>query len=277
MRKRKGQYYIQTWHSSICLKKIERDAIQTLSKAYISSALQDSKMIDLFVSGSEWRTNNILNSFWYSGNVFKCNLYIEKKEENSFLKKKADVHDFYKLDDRKKILLYAPTFRKNKSFEYYDVDYALLKTYLSEKFGGDWVIIVRFHSAMDLSMDPTSYSKDLLNGSIYPQINDLIVASDFFMTDYSSTIFEGFRLKKKVIVYASDYHSYMKDDRGVYFDIKELPSLFAENMEDLKKVIFNFDEKKYNDKVNAFGGRIGYYENCLVDKLIEKIRDVLSS
>jgi len=44
--KSKKQCYIQTWHGFVPLKKMEKDAIQTLSKDYISSAIHDGAMTE---------------------------------------------------------------------------------------------------------------------------------------------------------------------------------------------------------------------------------------
>ena len=41
--KRKDQYYIQTWHSSLRLKQIEKDTESTLPKDYVNMAKKDLK------------------------------------------------------------------------------------------------------------------------------------------------------------------------------------------------------------------------------------------
>lgn len=50
-KKRKDQYYIQTWHSSLRLKQIEKDAEESLPKSYIEQAKKDSPKCDLLLSG----------------------------------------------------------------------------------------------------------------------------------------------------------------------------------------------------------------------------------
>ncbi len=42
-KKRKGQYYIQTWHSSLRLKQIEQDTENSLQPHYIEMAKKDSE------------------------------------------------------------------------------------------------------------------------------------------------------------------------------------------------------------------------------------------
>ena len=48
-KKRNNQYYIQTWHGGVALKKVEADALESLSEYYIKRAKKDSGNIDYFV------------------------------------------------------------------------------------------------------------------------------------------------------------------------------------------------------------------------------------
>lgn len=74
VRKRTGQFYLQTWHNGISLKKVEGEAEKVLSESYLKSAKNDSKMIDVFLSDSDLATDRIRNSFWYSGKILKFGL-----------------------------------------------------------------------------------------------------------------------------------------------------------------------------------------------------------
>src|SRR5690625_2963044 len=69
--KRKGQYYIQTWHSSLRLKQIEKDAADVLPDSYIQMAKKDSMKCDLLLSGCQFSTNIFKNAFWYHGEIFE--------------------------------------------------------------------------------------------------------------------------------------------------------------------------------------------------------------
>ncbi|MBQ8430744.1 MAG: CDP-glycerol glycerophosphotransferase family protein [Clostridia bacterium] len=51
-KKRKKQFYIQTWHgSTIAYKMIEKDVEDSLSKNYVEKAKHDSKFIDFLLAG----------------------------------------------------------------------------------------------------------------------------------------------------------------------------------------------------------------------------------
>lgn len=67
--KKKDTVYIQTWHGGIGLKRAEQEVENHLSKSYICSAKHDSKMIDYFLSGSKWLSDDIKVNFWYDGKI----------------------------------------------------------------------------------------------------------------------------------------------------------------------------------------------------------------
>jgi len=62
-KKRKGQYYIQTWHGSINFKKVEKDVENKLSSFYVKQAKYDSTIADLFLSDSKFTSQFI--SFFF--------------------------------------------------------------------------------------------------------------------------------------------------------------------------------------------------------------------
>lgn len=68
--KRKEQIYLQTWHSSLRLKMIEGDA-PSLPADYIKSAKEDSKKIDLLLSGCAFSTEVFRRAFWYDGEIME--------------------------------------------------------------------------------------------------------------------------------------------------------------------------------------------------------------
>ena len=70
--KRKNQYYIQTWHGMVPLKRIEKDAQDSLSIGYLEDAKHDSEMANVFLSGCEFFTKLCKSSFFYEGEVLEC-------------------------------------------------------------------------------------------------------------------------------------------------------------------------------------------------------------
>ena len=61
--KKKNQYYIQTWHGSVAFKAIEADAKDKLKPQYLKETMEDSKLIDLFLSCNSIQTKEIQTCF----------------------------------------------------------------------------------------------------------------------------------------------------------------------------------------------------------------------
>lgn len=63
-KKRPGQYYIQTWHGGLGLKKVERDCEEALSKEYVAYAKIDSRNMDLLLACCRWESESYREAFW---------------------------------------------------------------------------------------------------------------------------------------------------------------------------------------------------------------------
>ncbi len=275
-RKRKNQFYIQTWHACMMIKKVEKDAEDKLPFLYKRSAINDSKMINLCVSNSNFMTNFLRTSFWYNGIILQCGYpktdYILNSSDENVINIKRKLE----LNKEHKILLYAPTFRIDKSIDVYISEFDKLLESLGTKFGGQWVVLLRLHPSMSEKSSMFCYSENIINVSDYSDMQDLIIISDLLITDYSSTMFEFYLLNKPVLLYATDVNEYEKD-RGFYFDFYNLPFPKANNYEDLLKIISDFDNIAYFKSINLFMDDIGFSENgASCEKIIFSIKSVLN-
>ena len=265
IRKRKKQFYIQTWHSSLRLKKIEKDAEASLNPQYIRTCKADSKMIDLIISGCEFSSNTYKNSFWYNGEILncgtpRCDIFF-KKDIIKNIKKK--ICKQYKLDISKKNILYAPTFRKN-------VDES--KVYINcskllKNLNGQYNLLVRFHPISKYTIE----NKDVINVTDYPDMQELIAISDFLITDYSGCCFDMLIKGDPCILFTKDKKEYFKKERNLYFSLEELPFPKVEDEIDLAKMIDNFDYEQYNNNILKFEEKIKIYEKGIASKTIAKI------
>lgn len=271
--KRKGQFYIQTWHSSVRLKKIEGDAADTLGEAYIEHAKKDSSQCDLIISGCDFSSNIFANSFWYDGKIMKCGTprcdILLDNSSKAFDK----VRKFYGLNKEAQIILYAPTFRDKCDDELHGISVARLIVALQKRFGGRWVFLYRLHPNLEKTVPPPV--KDAINATSYPDMQELIAASDMLITDYSSCMFDMAFCNKKCILYAPDLDEYVTKERGLYFDIKNLPFPSATSNNELLSCIKSFDDDEYQDKLNMFMQQLGSYEDGhACERIAEVIEDV---
>lgn len=256
-RKRSEQIYIQTWHSSLRLKKIEKDVGENLGKDYIENAKIDSGMTDLLISGCGFSTQIFERAFWYNGEILncgtpRCDILINGSETA-----KNKVFDFYKIDKRKKLLLYAPTFRNDKKAKLFGIDFCKLSEALKKKSGESWQCAYRFHP--NIEQDFQDYNN--LSMTDYPDMQEIICAADLLITDYSSCMFDMAIANKPCFLFVPDLDNYLSTERGLYFDIEKLPFPIARNMEELNSVLDKFDIENYGIKLEEFKNRIGTYEH----------------
>ena len=276
MIKRKEQLYIQTWHGGLGIKKIEKDAIDKLPKSYIDAAKNDSNMADLFLSNSKWLTNLYKKSFWYEGKILEVGLPksdIFYKNKNEIVRRK--VLKSFNLEEDVKLALYAPTFRDDDSTKCYNLNYKKLIETLEIKWPSKWKLLTRFHPNVKKKyVGSVSYNNTIINGSEFDDINELIIASDILITDYSSCMFDALEIKKKVFIYASDYQEYL-DERGTYFRLTDLPFPVATNNDELFYKIKTYDENKYSEKGELFLKECGLFNKGTASKdivgLISKV------
>ena len=261
--KRRGQYYVQTWHGGIALKQVEKDAEESLTEEYIANAKNDSACADLFLSGSRWQTQNYKDAFWYDGDILEYGLPRSDVLFRPAEKTRQQVCDFYGLSDDTHLLLYAPTFRASYTLSPYltrEQCETLLEA-LAARFGGKWAALVRLHPNVAEKQNAISYSDTILNGSKYNEINDLILACDVLITDYSSCMFDAMSAKKTVFLYLPDREAYLSD-RGFYWDMAELPFAKADTCEGLVQNIHAHEAASYEAAVADFEAKTGIVCNA---------------
>lgn len=265
---RKKQFYLQTWHSSLRLKKIEKDA--NLDSNYENWAKSDSQKISAIVSGCTFSSNIFQNSFWYSGKILEVGTpridYLLNLNEQDIIRlyKKAS------LKQNCHYLLYAPTFRKNGDMAAYNIDYMLLVEALKSKFGGTWRILFRLHPNLKDIVDIDSLPSCCIDMSGYDDIQELIAISDIMITDYSSCMFDMAFMEKLCILYASDLEQYIAQERNLYFDIHSLPFPLAKTNVELIDIINNYKGLEYKSKISEFMDKIGTFEKGTACKQILK-------
>lgn len=282
LRKRKGQLYIQTWHANFSLKKGEKDSEHTLSKIYIQRAKQDSKMADYMLSGNSTSTQLYKSSFWFSKEVLEFGLPSAEIFYENTTNYVQVVKNYYNLKLDCKICLYVPTFRDDNSLEKYLDNYDGLRKSLTDKFGGEWKIILRLHPNVQYLQNKIVFDDNIINGSGYEDINELIVASNFVISDYSSCMFDALEAGVNTIIYVSDQVEY-DNERGLYLNFSELPFNVARNEDELWCLIDEFDRNVYCTRRSEFMCKHGFFNKCgatkhlveFITKEIEKLEENL--
>lgn len=257
--KRKKQLYIQTWHGSYGLKKIGKDLENKISPLDTKVYPHNAIMADLMISNSKRTTEIYRRAFWYTGKVLEVG-----SPRNDIFFKEAHVYNdkvrkYFKLDNQK-IVLYAPTYRSNYRTDDFKLDYLRLKQTLENRFGGSWIVLIRLHpnNLLD-AKDFIEYTETVINASEYSIMQELLVASDILITDYSSCMFDFATTKKPCFLYATDVARY-KEEQDNYFELNELPFPVAENNEQLERLISSFEQMEYEKKLDILFNKVGLNE-----------------
>ncbi len=139
---------------------------------------------------------------------------------------------------------------------------------LSKRFGGDWLILAKLHpnvadKAGELSLDP----RYVVNASAYPDIQELYLACDALITDYSSVMFDYMNTGRPCFLYVNDLAAY-KDDRNFYFDLDTLPFARAEDNDGLEEIILGFDGGAQRERTERFSRELGIKEDGTAAKQV---------
>lgn len=143
--KKRRQIYLNTWHGSLGIKRL--DTYDPNKGYWRRIARRSNHMINYMLSNSEFEDNVFHTAYWpdvktiHTGHA-RNDMFFDEKVLFDLREK---VLGFYSLDSTVKLALYAPTFRDNKNVACFDIDYQLLHESLTERFDGDWKILMRLH------------------------------------------------------------------------------------------------------------------------------------
>ena len=263
--KRKDQLYIETWHGGLGIKKVGLDLDEDKYQK-VRGKKWEKCPADVFISNSNHLSKIYRRAFLYEGLIWKCGypkndvLIYAKKDVYERVREKLGVNEGVKF------VLYAPTWRKRfKVGKYiddtvYNIDFKRLIETANRKYGGEWIVVKRYHPIIRSYIEKESESKVVVDGSYYPDMQELILASDIVISDYSSCIFDAALRKIPCFTYATDFEHYKNEERGVSYEMSELPFPYAKNNDELMENIINFDERDYFQKWDAFAERMGLVE-----------------
>ncbi len=261
IKKKKGQFYLQCWHG-FPLKRIEKDALDAMAPDFEAGAIRDSKNIDLLLAYSETDREIFSRCFWYSGEIAvwgvpRNDVFINGNDD---IQKR--VREAFSLPADRKLVLYAPTFRADHSVDAYKIDALALKNALEKSLSGEWTVLIRLHpNVAKQSEGLFPYDGEgIVDATMYPDMQELLVASDVLITDYSSSMFDFGLSGKPCFRFANDIKDYMKD-RNFYFEFEELPFPAAYNNDELVKLALEFDFAAYAEKREAFYKKLAFVDD----------------
>ena len=241
-----GAVTINFWHG-VPWKKIGSDLVNNKIQRYYSKCIYKLFGFQYYVSLSHDFTQILHRSFCAkkkyiieTGYPRNAVFYNDDKINNY----RKELHQYisdnygYLLDEKKKIILYLPTFRDRKkdvfSFETL-ADNLELNNLLEEH---NAIIIQKMHFVtLNQNNNQSHKTNNILNISNY-NTQALMASADILITDYSSCFFDYLILNRPIIHFIYDYEYYKNDDRGLYYDKEEVScGVIANNITELLHAI----------------------------------------
>jgi len=249
---RPGQHLIQTWHGTP-LKRLGADVLTSTTNAtsvHSEIALRYAREgldATYFLSPSDFTTDKFATAFSIAD--------AEKilpigNPRNDVLAEGGEpvrqrVREEFGIADDKVVVLYAPTWRDDQHssrlgfVHQFELDLMRLREELGERH----VVLFRTHYLVGNEVDLSEFEGFLIDVSTYAEINDLYLASDVLVTDYSSALFDYAVLDRPMVYFMYDLESYRDEVRGLYIDPAELPGPVVTTEAELTHALLTLRER----------------------------------
>lgn len=194
-------------------------------------------------------------------------------DEEYIEKTKNRLYENYPSLKKKKVVLFAPTFRgAGQKSAHYNFDWINFQA-IEEALGDEYVFIIKLHPFIKNLDSVPEDNHIFLDMSSEREINDLLFITDVLITDYSSVIFEASLLNINTIFYVPDLEEYT-ESRDFYYPFEKYTyGEIAENTEELLRAILhpaNDVEKLEAFKQHFCGACDGHATKRFVDTLFAK-------
>ena len=252
-RRRPDQIHIQTMHGSLGIKRLD-GAVNSRKKHFWGrrEILRESTLTDYVITNSAFEEDVFRTVFWKDVPMLRLGhartdiLFKENSREAAEIRRK--LAERYGIPEDHKLVLYAPTHRGGFQV---DIDFEKVLAALEERFGGTFSFLIRFHiRSEDLKQQSSAVSR-IYNVTDYPDIQELMLAADAGITDYSSWIFDYVVTKKPGFIYAPDLEKY-NNVTGLYYPLEETPFPIAMDNRELAEKIVSFDTDTYLRRTDEF-------------------------
>ena len=304
--KRPGVKYLQTWHGTP-LKKLGLDIEELNMagekrsiEAYKEAFRREAGQWDYLIAQNDFSAETFRRCFDFKGEILKLGYphndilvqesrrslkagyqHNEKTLQAGLGGLKAGYQHNEKtlqaglggLKAGKKTLLYAPTWRDDKYLTggWYAFSCPLDFAGLHDLLGDEYRIIIKPHYLVKIRRG--DIPEDMIKCGFVQvcgqsdEINDLYLAADGLITDYSSAMFDYSLLGRPMFFFAYDMEEYSKKLRGFYFDLEEeAPGPIVKTTEELATAVRKTFEKTegdtgYNTKIDRFIEKYNMYDD----------------
>lgn len=243
-RKREGQFYINTWHGSMGIKKIGFDQQDNDKKEQdVQRMMVDVKNVDFIPSNSKFATDVYSRRFMGHGVIAEIG---HPRNDVFFQPSDKKLSKWLALPESARFVMYAPTWHEDGRLDCFNLDPMETIRAFEKRFGGQWFFLSRVHPRLKGTIAIGG-----IDVSSYPDIQELMAECDALITDYSSVIYDFVLSRKPGFIFAPDYVEY-ESERGFYYPLSETPFPISTSTAEMVQRILDFDDVLYQQRVTEF-------------------------
>lgn len=266
LKHKKNLKVIQIWHSIGTMKKFGYDILgqEEGNSLKMAETLNMHKNYTYVLCAGEGYKDDLVRQFNCDEKSIRIiplprldllvnDEYIKETKEKIFNK--------YPSLKKKKNIVYVPTFRKDET-EFEEHINKLIKLVDYKKYN----LIIKLHPLSEIKIN----NKNVINAEEFNSM-DMIIASDYVITDYSCILYEAGFINKPLYFDAFDYDEYNKN-RSLNIDyFNDLPGVVSKNIEEIIKSI---EKEKYDyNKLNKFINKYVNYSGNSAKRIYELIEE----
>lgn len=276
--KRDEQVYLNTWHGT---------PLKTLGTHIKNAKINDHKNIqknlfsvDKLAMPNQFTAEKLVGSHDLEGILTAdINILGNPRVDLTLNSDDLKIREKYKLQQNKKIVLYAPTWKKSEA-ETTEQDLQNLVTHtemIQYTLGDSYHVYLKSHYFIYKKMVKMSYKRHLIPNWV--DTNELLSTVDMLITDYSSIFFDYLPLRRPIHFFMPDKEEY-DEMRGMYLDVDTLPGKVSYNLNELlSNITINKEKylKTFNSNINDYLTRFCEQDNGIssprtIDFMLDKYK-----
>ncbi len=256
---RKNQLHICTWHGGGYYKLcgVNEKEKNNFEKRLV---IMSSKNTSYFLSTNQCFTDNEIRlDFCYNGDVL--NIGYPRNDiffHGDYESIRKAVSNYFGISEDVKIIVYAPTYRYETDIKFMP-DFKKIEKAASERFGGEWAVLTRAHYLSTFQIDDSD-TYDATYRPDAPDMQELLMACDMLISDYSSCIWDYSFTYRPCFLFTPDLEEYTKD-RGFGIDIYEWGFPVCKTEDELFDAIKTFDPDAFRLAMEKHHKDLGSFEN----------------
>ena len=213
--KREGQHLLQTWHGTPIKKLLHDAAPGSVSLRYQRLMARQVRQWDLLLAQNREAEQRLRRALGYSGQV-RVGEYPRNVRLLGGIEVGRRVRSDLGIGEEQRVILYAPTWRERLRHPEGLAGHSNGQGLRGEVYPAhrtDAVVLMRTHHMNRVRPGP-----GLVDVSRYPSIEELMMAADVLVSDYSSIFLDFALTGKPAVVYVPDLEHYRDVERGLYGD-----------------------------------------------------------